>query len=112
MSAGGPPLNPPAPTIDQTVDTFATPADCMTCEPLRNHIATLPPVSPHSQSALPSPSKSGWPTINQLVGAEPTAADCMTHAPFISHSAPLPLVLRQVMSLVPWTLSKSVSVSL
>jgi len=69
-------------------------------------------LSRHSQSALPSPSKSRWPTIDQLVGAEPTAADCMTCAPFISHTAALPLVSRQVMSLLPLPLKSWVSVSL
>src|SRR6266404_7221169 len=67
-----------APWIDQVVDAFPTPTDCLTCVPFMNQIATLPPVSCHRMSLLPSPSKSPVSTIDQLAGAEPTAADCVT----------------------------------
>jgi len=56
---------PPVPTIDQVVTAFPTPADCVTCAPFRNHIATLPLVSRQRMSPVPSPLKSPvgrcWP---------------------------------------------------
>src|SRR6266478_4216821 len=45
----------PVPAIDHAVDIFPTPAACGICEPFMNQIATLPLVSRHSQSYLPSP---------------------------------------------------------
>src|SRR5262245_7023256 len=43
-----------APWIDQIVGTFPTPADCVTCVPFTNQIATLPLVSCQRMSLLPS----------------------------------------------------------
>src|SRR5258707_15247704 len=70
-----------APWIDQTVGTLPTPADCVTCGPSRNQIATLPLLSCQRMSLLPSPLKSPVPTIVQPLGALPTAAACETWAP-------------------------------
>src|SRR5215470_15133967 len=56
-----------APWIDQTVDTFPTPAG-VTCVPFMNQIATLPLVSCQRKSLLPSPLKSPVSTIDQTVG--------------------------------------------
>jgi hypothetical protein len=44
--------------IDETVGTVATPANCVTCVPFIDQIATLPLVSCHRMSLLLSPSKS------------------------------------------------------
>src|SRR5258706_11963635 len=41
-----------APWIDQTVGTLPTPADCVTCTPFMNQIATLPLVSCQRKVAL------------------------------------------------------------
>jgi hypothetical protein len=49
-------------------------------------------LSRHSQSVLPSPSKSRWPTIDQAVGTVPSDPDDDTWAPFNSHIAVLPLL--------------------
>src|SRR5260221_3136419 len=63
-----------APWIDQAVGTFPTPADCETCAPFMNQIATLPLLSCQRMSLLPSPLKSPVPTIDHPVEAEPTTA--------------------------------------
>src|SRR6266852_5704150 len=57
-----------APWIDQTVGAFPTSADCETCAPFMNQIATLPLVSCHRMSLLRSPLKSPVSTIDQLAG--------------------------------------------
>src|SRR5262249_21674468 len=88
------------PWIDHTVGLFPTPADCVTCAPFMNQIATLPLVSCQRMSLLPSPSKSPVATIDQMVGAFPTPKD-VTWAPFISHTDKLPLVSCQRMSPSP-----------
>src|SRR5258708_40185586 len=62
------PLKSPVPTIDQTVDTLPTSADCRTCVPFINHTATLPLVSRQRMSHMPSPLKSPVPTMDQVVG--------------------------------------------
>src|SRR5215470_10697135 len=56
------------------IGTLPTPADCATCTPFMNQIATLPLVSCQRRSLLPLPSKSPVSTTDQLVGAEPTPA--------------------------------------
>src|SRR6266566_9540293 len=68
-----------------------------------SHIATLPLVSCHRMSALPSPLKSPVPAMDHTVGSTlPTAEDCMTCAAFMNQIATLPLVvLRHRMSLLP-----------
>src|SRR5262249_5665964 len=76
------------------------------CTPFMNQIAVSPPVSRHSRSALPSPSKSRCPTIDQLVGTAPISADDRMVAPFISQIAVLPRMSRQAMSLL-WSPLKS-----
>src|SRR5712691_3511029 len=98
---GAPHQSALAPWIDQTVGIFPTPADCETCAPFMNHIATLPLLSCQRMSLLPSPLKSPVPTIDQVVGAFPTPADCVTCAPFISQIATLPLVSRHRTSPLP-----------
>src|SRR5258708_20899753 len=87
--------------MDQTMGTFPTPADCATCVPFMNQIATLPLVSCQRRSLLPSPLKSPVSTIDHTVGAEPTPADCLTCARFISHTATLPSVSLQRTSPLP-----------
>src|SRR5260370_587859 len=85
--------------------TFPTPAALgfKILVPFMNQIATLPLVSRHRTSLLPSPLKSPVPTTDQVVGTFPTAAvlGFKTVVPFISQIATLPLVSRQAMSLLP-----------
>src|SRR5229473_476031 len=105
---GAPHQSALAPWIDQTVGIFPTPADCETCGPFMNQIATLPLLSCQRMSLLPSPLKSPVPTIDQVVGAEPRPADCRSCAPFISHTATLPLPSAQRMSPLPSPLKSPV----
>src|SRR6266852_342897 len=105
---GAPHQSALAPWIDQTVRIFPTPADCETCGPFMNQIATLPLLSCQRMSLLPSPLKSPVSTIVQLVGAEPSPADWVTCAPFISQIATLPLPSRHRMSLLPSPLKSPV----
>src|SRR5947209_51080 len=72
---GGPHQSALAPWIDQTVGTVATPANCVTCVPFMNQIATSPLVSCQRMSLLPSPSKSPVSTIVQAVGTVARPAD-------------------------------------
>ncbi|HLK83305.1 MAG TPA: hypothetical protein VKT99_17690 [Xanthobacteraceae bacterium] len=51
------------PWIDQAVGTFPTPADCVTCAPFMNQIATLPLLSCQRMSLLPSALKSWELTV-------------------------------------------------
>src|SRR5260370_34546363 len=94
--------------------TFPTPAALgfKTLVPFMNQIATLPLVSRHRTSLLPSPLKSPVPTTDQVVGTFPTPAvlGFKTVVPFISQIATLPLVSRQTMSLLPSPLKSSVLV--
>src|SRR5258706_4293095 len=69
-------------------------------EPFMNQIPTLPLVSRHSKSTLPSPLKSRCPTIDQPAGPAPTPAG-VTCTPFISHTPVLPLPSPQAISLLP-----------
>src|SRR5215470_7756633 len=102
----------PAPWIVQTarqvvvvhmMGTLPTPADCATCTPFMNQIATLPLVSCQRRSLLPLPSKSPVSTIDHTAGgAFPTPAACATCAPFISQIATLPLVTPGVNSGSIW----------
>src|SRR5258706_400582 len=106
VDASGPvhtlPQSALAPWIDQPAEPVPTHADCVTCVPFMNQIATLPLVLSYQRmSLLPSPLKSAVPTIDHEVGTDPTPAICATCAPFISHIATLPLVSRQRMSLLP-----------
>ena len=65
--------------------------------PFISQIATLPDVSCHRMSAMPSPLKSPVPTMLQLVGTLATNElfAFNTVVPFISQIATLPLVSRQ-----------------
>src|SRR5215470_11543296 len=76
-----------------------------------NQIATLPLVSCHTMSLLPSPLKSPVPTIDQVVGTFPIPAvlGFKTVVPFISQIAILPLVVsRHRMSHLPSPLKSPV----
>src|SRR5262250_2185002 len=95
--------------------TFPTPAALgfKTLVPFMNQTATLPLVSCHRTSLLPSPLKSPVPTMDQVVGTFPTPAvlGFKTVVPFISQIATLPPVSRHTMSLLPLPLKSWVSVS-
>src|SRR5260370_5895617 len=100
------PLKSPDPAILKlVVATFPTPAvlGFKTVVPFISQIATLPLLSRHSTSLLPSPLKSPVPTIDQVVGTFPTpsVSGFNTVAPFISQIATLPLVSRHTTSLSP-----------
>src|SRR5713226_10387070 len=73
-----------------------------------SQIATLPLLSCHRMSLLPSPSKSPVSTIVQAVGTVATPANCVTCAPFINQIPTLPLVSRHRMSLLPSPLKSPV----
>src|SRR5499427_4623797 len=93
--------------------TFPTPAALgfKIVVPFMNQIATLPLVSCHRTSLLPSPLKSPVPTIDQVVGTFPTPAvlGFKTVVPFISQIARLPRVVsRQRMSHLPSPLKSPV----
>jgi hypothetical protein len=53
------------PWIVQTVGTLPTPADCVTCAPFMNQIATSPLPSCQRMSLVASPLKSPVSTIDQ-----------------------------------------------
>ena len=71
--------------------------------PFISQIATLPLVSCHNRSALPSPLKSRWATIAHWPGTLPTNELfwLRTVVPLISQSTVLPEVSRHAMSLKP-----------
>src|SRR5712691_3687337 len=105
---GAPHQSALAPWIDQTVGIFPTPADCETCGPFMNQIATLPLLSCQRMSLVPSPLKSPVSTIVQAVDIFPTPTDWVTCAPFINQIATLPLVSCQRISVLPSPLKSPV----
>src|SRR5262249_56615077 len=74
-----------------------------TVVPFISQIATLPLVSRHRMSHLPSPLKSPVPTMDQVVATFPTPAALgfKTAVPFISQIATLPLASCHSTSLLP-----------
>src|ERR1700722_13913625 len=76
--------------------------------PFISQIETLPLVSCHRTSAMPSPLKSPVPTTDQTVGTKPSDVDERTCVPFISQIATLPLVSRHRMSALPSPLTSPI----
>src|SRR5215467_5047505 len=90
------PLKSPVSMIDQSVGTFATPTDWMSCAPFISQIATVPVLaSRHRMSDEPLPSKSPVPTMTQLDDTTPRLALVAMPRPNTCQTTSAPVLLSR-----------------
>src|ERR1700722_16319884 len=94
--------------IAQTLGTLPRPAVEVTVEPFKNQIPTLPLVSRHRMSDMPSPLKSPVSATLQALGTLPRPAIAEIVEPFMNQIPTPPEVSRHKMALLPSPLKSPV----